>query len=87
MLAGLRSRWITGGVRPCLGDERVLGQVARRAAVRDDDGVGAQLGHASRKGKGKSLGKQAQGMLSDAVVRLWKMQRERAKARREPNQE
>ncbi|MBK8262066.1 MAG: hypothetical protein IPK80_12120 [Nannocystis sp.] len=49
--------------------------------------VGAQLGHASRKGKGKSLGKQAQGVLSDAVVRLWKMQRARAKARREPTQE
>lgn len=49
--------------------------------------VGAQLGHASRKGKGKSLGKQAQGVLSDAVVRLWKMQRERAKARRDPTQE
>jgi len=48
--------------------------------------VGTQLGHASRKGKGKSLGKQAQGMLSDAVVRLWKMQRQRAKARRYPSE-
>lgn len=51
--------------------------------------VGTKLGEASREkgGKGASIGKQAQGLLSDGVVRLWKWQRERSKAQKQQGRE